>query len=388
MITKAARSGKLKAMLRRLGLWARSFQGRAVLGIVVLCAIYLVLPSSARRIISGGPEIITTQQVLEESTILFTIPVDDTNIHYGPRYNKRTPYYMEGFAAGDDGTFWLIDVSSRLLHYSSEGKLLGQVTLPKLLVQSGSDSLSLGPSILDVKARGMDLWILAFVEPSRGSMGATLFRLSHSGQELGRYIIPDDSPIRFGTIIFGEHGEILLGNPSSAPQLLQVLDSAGVYGLKLVEGYKRRGKLYSARLDDPGNRYNRSATVQAGDAWASIRMTRPNMILSGVCVCHVNPDGSFYLFTEEWGQESIGLVPPEYRSILHYSEDGTLLARMPEVLTGDDHPGAGLWLTWSWHERLALSADGSIYLLQAMPEERGNTTHFELRHVKFGNARE
>ncbi|HYO48836.1 MAG TPA: hypothetical protein VEW94_03200 [Chloroflexia bacterium] len=368
-------------MLNRLLRRSNIFPGLVILGIVVAGAVYILLGLNGKRTLSGFPVVSTTQQVLEESTLLFNIPVDETNIRYGPRYNKRVPYYMQGFASGDDGTFWLIDVSRRLLRYSSEGALLTTIELPAPLRDSEAN-------ILDVKARGPDLWILAFVGPIMGPRLATLFKLSHSGQELARYVIPDNSTVRPGKMIFGEHGEILLYTPSINPQLWQFLDSQGTLALLPLDGYTKGGRLYSAQLDDPADHFNKSGTVETGNVKLSIRLTEPNMYLSGVCVCHVNPDGSFYVFTEEWDRNSIGFFPQDYRSVLYYSAEGTAIDRVPQVLSGNDDPGSWLWSTSSWDQHLALGADGSIYLLMAMPEERGNTTHFEVRRLKFGDRAE
>jgi hypothetical protein len=365
-------------MLHTLPVEVRSNQRRTLFGFVALCAIGIVLTVIAgySQPVGGFPEVLTTKQVVEESDLLFTIPVNETNIHYGLGYDASTsPFDMRSFAAGDDGTFWIIDVDSRLLHYSPDGVLLGTATLPEPLTDS---------NLLDMEARGSDIWVLAFIAPFSGSMPGTLFKLSHSGQEVARYPFSENSPIRSGTIVFGEQGELLLYNPSVNPQLWQFLDSRGTLDLKPLEGYTSQGRLYSARLDDSDYQYNRSATIQAGNVKFNISLSQPNMILSGVCVCHVNPDGSFYLFTEEWDRHSRGFFPPPFQSILYYSANGTPIARLPEVLPGDDDPAGWLWLAWSWQERLALRADGSIYLLKGMPEGPDKITHFEVRRLRFG----
>jgi hypothetical protein len=303
----------------------------------------------------------------EDSSLIFSIPVGEKGIRYG----NTVPGF---FAAAPDGTFWVGSSYPRLLHYSSEGTLLGTIDIPS----------SPGYPI-DMAAGSTDLWLLYTTERSRASM---VYRLAPDGRKLAEYLIPPylekPSQGQITGLMLGEHGEVLLKGsfyvvpdaltpsvPNAVPttytytppdRLWQLVDADGNLAPKRLEGYTSNGKVYAVRDADPTGPPNpNKAFIKAGDVEFTQELPYP---IFWTEVVSVEPDGSFYIVIMEVSDTRSMVTNPDYYSTLfHYAADGHLIerARMPP---------------WTW-PGMRRGPGAQFYILVENPdrEQRGENSN-------------
>ncbi|HYP40022.1 MAG TPA: hypothetical protein VEX13_06640 [Chloroflexia bacterium] len=314
----------------------------ALLGLLLLAGIsWLAISGLAERQEKealGSPTPVPYVRPSQDSSLIFSIPVGEKGIRYG----NSVPGF---FAAAPDGTFWVGSSYPRLLHYSSEGTLLGAIDIPS----------SPGYPI-EMAAGSTDLWLLYATAPYR--QPSMVYRLAPDGTKLAEYFIPSylqaGSEARITGLMLGEHGEVLLKGsfdvppsaltpsvPNAVPttytytppaRLWQLVDADGNLAPKRLEGYTSNGKLYLGRraneidrtIDAPNKVF-----IKAGDVEFTQELPYP---VFWTDVVSVEPDGSFYIVIMEVTIEGSSVVNPDYYGTLfHYAADGRLIerARMP-----------------------------------------------------------
>jgi hypothetical protein len=335
------------------------------------------------------------------SNMLFTIPVDQANIHWsadcGPLKNCAWAG-VTGIAAAPDGTFYIADADERLLHYSGTGTLMG--------VQS-----YMGSTVpLFFTMQGNDLWLFqstSMIAPDARTITG-FYKVSADGTELGSYKwetiaaalnrYNGPSTVYSGTqsisivagitsLQIGGDGQLMVETTPLTDQnvpdytksyLIQVIGADGKPDLKLLPGYPARGKYYTTEVAPDA----KSGYVTNGDIRVEITSTQ---YIRRLDVHSVRPNGSFYVISEEHfsppspnGPELVH-VYLDANYIYHYSADGRLIdrARLPGYFI--QHIGT--------IRQLTQDQNGTFYwLLPVYPSEGGgdlDPTSVEIHRINF-----
>ncbi|MEO8285397.1 MAG: hypothetical protein ABI670_03055 [Chloroflexota bacterium] len=358
-----------------------------VVGFALLALITTITISRFARQVAAPPIPLPTTL----SDTIFTIPVDEANIHW------RTDNWVgtTGIAVAPDGTFWIGDADRRHLHYSNTGTLLGTQSYAGSKVQPF------------FTMQDDHLWVYESMpspsDPSRITTG--FFKVMYpNGNFFGGLTWESDGTdpyqgapsVLSGTqsislvagitsLQIGGDGQLIVEttplNDKNRPDyarsyLIQAVDASGKPDLKLLPGYPAGGKYYTTGVA----RDAKSGYVTNGDIRVEITST---LYIRRLDVRGVRPDGSFYVISEERVTPAVNANGGEIDSptlnanyIYHYSASGKLIerARIP----GDFTPHIDV------ARRLAQSGDGTFYWLGTVfPPQGPEPTSVEVQRINF-----
>jgi hypothetical protein len=273
--------------------------------------------------------------------ILFAIPNSEpwTGKEGDPRPGWKG-WGAETFAVAPDGSFWIADTAvdpDRLLHYSAQGDLLGQLSLHSLVVYP-----------YDLAALPEVLWVL---DISSGQ--PKVVQLSLEGDLLSSMDIPEEVFTKDGEtisngvfeLLIGEGGELLA---NSINGYYELADAAGRTVTRPLDHISYNGHKYTV-----GNYDEASGRVPVFVDGSPLELPEDFFAAASPFV-GFNPDGTFALA----GYRQIGEAQLDYQ-VLYYDASGNplLSARQaPQTFYKD------------WNHHLAFGPDGYVYQLLSNPD--------------------
>jgi hypothetical protein len=246
----------------------------------------------------------------------------------------------ETFAAAPDGTFWIADSAAsphRLLHYTAQGELLQEFSLPDVVIYP-----------FDLVAAQDSLWVLDI-----SGMSPRVIQLSTGGTFLSSVDIPPESMMMDSmvvsngafNILLGEAGELLLNTLNGYYQLV---DASGLGAVQPLEALSYYGHTYQV------GPYDRAAGQLPFYVDGARLETPPDFQHYNDTFLGFNPDGSFAVASNV----QTAKTQWDYQ-VQYYRASGELL--------GNARQQPQLYIN-QWNHHLAFGPDGAIYQLVSYPD--------------------
>jgi len=274
-------------------------------------------------------------QLSETDRIIFTIPNPEA---FSGREGELRPNWLgwgaETFTIAPDGNFWIADTAvdpDRLLHYSSVGELLSQISLEDVVVYP-YDVLATEESIwvLDVSAQQPRIVQLSTDGSFKSQVNISKEITTYDGQVISNGVF---------SIFLGDEGELLLDSVSG---YYEIIDPSGKISVQPLDTLDYYGHTIERGIYDAAT--NRLPIFLNGTLLENSLDFFVEMPILGF-----NPDGSFALA----GIADDADYEPDHQ-VRYFSATGQLLGtarQYPQTFYKD------------FNHHLAFGPDGSIYQL-------------------------
>ena len=287
-----------------------------------------------------SPSPIPRIQLPKTDQILFTIPnTEPFSGKEGETHPNWLGWGAETFTVEPDGSVWIEDSAAfpnRLLHYSSMGELLQEISLENLVVYAYDVALTQDSLwVLDISAQSPKIAKLNKDEKFQSDMSIPKEIMTHDGQFISNGAFD---------LSVGDEGELLL---SGINGYYEIVDASGKITMQPLEALTYYGHTYQTGIYD-------EATRQLPIFVDGKRLEISSEFFVEMPFLGFSPDGSFAVAgSVEDAEHQINHV------VRYYSPAGELLGtarQQPQTFYKD------------FNHHLAFGLDGAVYQLLSNPD--------------------